>query len=63
LNTPLTPYMSADWLDCHHLHVSGKALETTGFTYEHPELTEQLLRSSLRHAEECGTFPPSCYTN
>lgn len=60
LNTPLSPYMGTEWLDCRHLHISGVSIETLGFTYEYPIMTEELFRSSIRHAVECGTFPPSC---
>lgn len=62
LNTPLTPYMGADWLDCHHLHVSGASIEATGFSYQHPLMTEELFRESIQHAIECGIFPASCYS-
>ena len=60
-NTPLTPLMGPDWLACRHLYVCGRAVESTGFRYLHPVLTEELLRDSLREAVQCGTFPASCY--
>lgn len=61
LNTPLSPFMAVDWLDCRHLHVSGAAIEATGFQYSHPEMTEELFRESIQHAVECHIFPPSCF--
>ena len=59
LNTPLSPHMGTEWLDCYHMYMSGLAIEGTGFTYIHPALTEELFRESIDVAVESGIFPSS----
>lgn len=44
LNTPLSPYLDQELLYNKHLHVDGSKLEGTGFNYQHPRPTIDLLR-------------------
>merc|ERR1711976_888575 len=44
LNTPLTPYIDQELLYNNSLSINGSAVESLGFTYKHPQVTEDLLR-------------------
>lgn len=57
-NSPLSPYMSYELLNHHHLYVNGQALLTTGFRYLHPRITSDLLRQSIENAIQAENFPP-----
>lgn len=43
-NTPLSPYIDIELLYNKHLSVNGTKVETTGFHYEVPEVSLQLLK-------------------
>ena len=43
-NTPLTPYLDQELLYNKHLHVDGTKIEATGFQYEVPCVTLDLLK-------------------
>lgn len=43
-NTPLTPYLDQELLYNKHLHVDGRKIEATGFQYEVPCVTLDLLK-------------------
>jgi hypothetical protein len=57
LNTPLTPYIDAELLAHNHLSVSGRMIESTGFMYAFPQLTEESLRPQLATYIQQGLFP------
>lgn len=57
-NSPLSPYMSLELLQLHHMFVDGSAIEETGFEYKFPIVTEQLLYEQVAHAVEARIFPP-----
>jgi len=57
-NTPLTPFMHAERLGSHHLFVSSRKLQASGFTFAHPTLTAELLAESVACAVGIGIFPP-----
>ena len=57
LNTPLTPYIDAELLAHDHLSINGRLIETTGFKYEFPLLTEETLRPQLATYIQQGLFP------
>jgi len=58
-NTPLTPYLDQELLYNNSLSVDGSKIESTGFTYDHPVLTEQLLREQVAYFTEQNLFPKS----
>ena len=57
-HTILTPYIDAELLAHTHLAVDGRAIEATGFSYTHPELTASLLREQIDLYIQQGLFPP-----
>jgi len=58
-NTPLTPYLDMELLDNHALSIDGSAITKTGFKYDHPEVTLQLLKEELDYFIAQGLFPKS----
>jgi len=56
-NTPLTPYLDYELLLNNHLSVDGNAIEGTGFKYDHPEVTEGLLREIIDYYVKQNLFP------
>jgi len=56
-NTPLTPYLDEELLYNDHLSVDGSAITKTGFAYQHPKPTEELLRATLQYFIDNGFFP------
>jgi len=58
-NTPLTPYIDMELLYNHALSVDGSAIESTGFTYDHPEMTVALLREQIQYFVDQSLFPRS----
>lgn len=57
-NTPLTPYIDQELLSNNHLSVDGSLIETTGFKYDHPEITEGLVREQIEYFTSQKLFPP-----
>jgi len=55
--TPLTPYLDEELLYNNHLSVDGTAITETGFKYQHPKVTIELLRESLQYHINNGSFP------
>jgi len=58
-NTPLTPYLDQELLYNNALSIDGSKIESTGFSYDHPNLTEQLLREQVAYFVDQGLFPAS----
>jgi len=56
-NTPLTPYLDYELLLNNHLSIDGNAIEGTGFKYDHPEMTEGLLREIIDYYVKQNLFP------
>jgi len=56
-NTPLTPYLDQELLYNNSLSVDGTKIESTGFTYDFPEMTEELLRESVQYFIDQNLFP------
>eukprot|EP00013_Stygamoeba_regulata_P027492 CAMPEP_0177652574 /NCGR_PEP_ID=MMETSP0447-20121125/13211_1 /TAXON_ID=0 /ORGANISM="Stygamoeba regulata, Strain BSH-02190019" /LENGTH=365 /DNA_ID=CAMNT_0019155845 /DNA_START=211 /DNA_END=1308 /DNA_ORIENTATION=+ len=56
-NTPLTPYLDEELLYNNPLSIDGTAITKTGFTYKYPEVTDDLLRESLKYFIDIGFFP------
>jgi len=58
VNTPLTPYIDQELLANNNLSVDGSAIEATGFKYDHPEITEGLVREQIDYFINQNLFPP-----
>lgn len=58
VNTPLTPYLDQEVLYNNSLSVDGSAIEETGFKYDHPEVTEALIREQVDYFIAQKLFPP-----
>lgn len=57
--TPLTPYLDEELLYENPLSVDGTAITKTGFKYQYPKMTEELLRESINYHLKNGSFPPN----
>jgi nucleoside-diphosphate-sugar epimerase len=55
--TPLTPYLDEELLYNNHLSVDGTAILETGFKYQQPKVTVELLKESLQYHVQNGAFP------
>lgn len=55
--TPLTPYLDEELLYENPLCIDGSSITSTGFSYKHPKVTEELVRSSLKYHIDNGSFP------
>jgi len=60
--SPLTPWLDQETLTNKSLSVDGSAITQIGFKYEHPEVTDQLLREQIEYAVSEGWFPASMIT-
>ena len=59
-NTPLNPYLYEELLNNHPLWLDGSKLEKeTGFEYQKPELTRDVLVEVLQDFVNLKMFPPS----
>jgi nucleoside-diphosphate-sugar epimerase len=58
-NTPLTPYLDEELLRQNHVCLNGSAIEATGFAYEYPAVTEELIREQVAYFTSQGIFPES----
>jgi len=59
-NTPLTPYLDTELLYNNHLSVDGTKIEKTGFKYDYPTMTEELLRESADYYVKQKLFHQGC---
>eukprot|EP00003_Mantamonas_plastica_P011050 TRINITY_DN2061_c0_g1_i4.p1 TRINITY_DN2061_c0_g1~~TRINITY_DN2061_c0_g1_i4.p1 ORF type:complete len:271 (-),score=98.45 TRINITY_DN2061_c0_g1_i4:101-913(-) len=57
-NTPLTPYLDQELLYNKNLFLDGSKIEETGFEYEVPEPTSELLMDAINYFVDMGKFPP-----
>lgn len=58
VNTPLTPYLDQELLYNNSLSIDGSAIEEIGFKYDHPEVTEALVREQIQYFVVQKLFPP-----
>jgi len=58
VNTPLTPYLDQELLYNNSLSVDGAAIESTGFVYDNPKVTEALVREQIEYFTSQKLFPP-----
>jgi nucleoside-diphosphate-sugar epimerase len=56
-DTPLTPYLDEELLYNNPTSVDGNKITSTGFAYEIPKVTADLLREVIRDYEAKGFFP------
>jgi len=57
VNTPLTPYIDQELFYNNALSVDGLAIEATGFTYDYPKMTEELIRTEIQYFVDQNVFP------
>jgi len=55
--TPLTPYLDEELLYENDLAVDGQAVCSTGFKYDHPQLTPELTKESIQYHLANQAFP------
>jgi len=56
-NTPLTPYIDQELLYNNNFSIDGSAIEKTGFSYQYPNMTEELIREQLAYYVNQNLFP------
>eukprot|EP00766_Chilomastix_caulleryi_P004528 gnl/Chilomastix_caulleri/578.p1 GENE.gnl/Chilomastix_caulleri/578~~gnl/Chilomastix_caulleri/578.p1 ORF type:complete len:175 (+),score=52.67 gnl/Chilomastix_caulleri/578:546-1070(+) len=57
LNTQLTPYIHKELLYDNDLRIDGTAICKTGFVYDHPKITGELLDQEIDEAIKMNQFP------
>jgi len=57
VNTPLTPYLDQELLYNNSLSADGAAIEATGFVYDYPKVTEELIREQISYFVKQKLFP------
>jgi len=57
VNTPLTPYIDQELLYNNSLSVDGSGVESLGFTYKYPNVTEELVREQIKYYVDQNLFP------
>jgi len=57
VNTPLTPYLDQELLYNNSLSVDGSGIESTGFVYDNPKVTEALIREQIAYFVNQKLFP------
>jgi hypothetical protein len=50
--------MSIELLEYHHMYIDGSRIEETGFYYEHPTISTELLVQAINNLVESNLFPP-----
>jgi len=60
VNTPLTPYLDEELLYNDAYSINGeKITKDTGFAYQYPEVTEDLIRETIQYFVDLNFFPRS----
>lgn len=57
-STPLSPYLAPELLYDHDLYVNGSEIEKTGFKYEVPNITQELVQEAVDYWLAMSVFPP-----
>lgn len=57
VNSPLTPYLDQELLYNNSLSVDGSAIEATGFVYDHPQVTVELVKEAIAYFSNQKLFP------
>lgn len=64
LNTPLSPYMDVEIIKNCHLSVDGtKITQDLGFSYDHPQVSQELIEEVINEYVTQGLFPPVLENN
>ena len=56
--TPLSPYLDKELLYNNSLSIDGSKIESTGFKYEVPAITKELVTEVIKGFQESKLFPP-----
>ena len=56
-STPLTPYLDQELLYNNNLSVNGTKIEQTGFSYDRPRITKELLLEVINNFISIRLFP------
>jgi len=56
-NSPLSPYVEEELILKHHLCIDGSAIESTGFKYDIPSPTVELLKEEIAYFTVQNLFP------
>jgi nucleoside-diphosphate-sugar epimerase len=59
--TPLTPYLDEELLYDNPLSVDGSAITQTGFKYEKPNVTQDLVKTALKYHIDNKSFPSDLF--
>jgi len=59
--TPLTPYLDEELLYENPLCIDGSAITSTGFSYNHPTITQELVIDSLKYHIQNKSFPADLF--
>jgi len=57
MDTPLTPYLDEELLYKCETHINGSGIESTGFSYNFPNFTAELLLEVINDFIAKGHFP------
>jgi len=57
MDTPLTPYLDEELIKDNSISVDGSAIESLGFTYDHPAPNAELLKEVMLDYVNKGYFP------
>ena len=57
VGTPLSPYLDQELLYNNALALDGTAIEATGFVYDFPNMTVDLVREEIRYFSDQNLFP------
>lgn len=58
-NSPLTPFLDEELLYNNPISVDGSKITSTGFSYDHPEVTKESLQETIKYFVDLGHFPPN----
>jgi len=57
VNTPLTPYLDEELLYNDAYSINGEKIKGTGFNYQYPNVTEELIRETIQYFVDLNFFP------
>ena len=57
--TPLSPYLDKELLYNNSLSIDGSKIEQTGFQYQVPRMTKELLIEVIKGFQDNKLFPPA----
>jgi len=57
VNTPLTPYLDEELLYNDAYSINGEKVTSTGFAYQYPQVSEELIRETIKYFVDLNFFP------